>query len=94
MNTDRKDDAVTLHKVRVTQEPGVVREVDDSELNALARQGLVHSYEHTDEAAAVLPDGFKAPQKWKAPAKGGETVTASPDLATPAASTDTEGGAK
>ena len=83
MNTDRKDDAVNTHKVRVTQEPGVVREVDDAELNALARQGLVHSYERTDEAAAALPAGFKTDHKWKAPAKGDEAVKASPDLAQP-----------
>lgn len=73
------------HKLRVTIEPGVVREVDDAELVDLARQGLIHSYEHTDEAAAVL-DRFDLKPKvksWKAPEKGDDIVTAPPATTEP-----------
>lgn len=59
-----------LHPVRVTQEPGVVREVSGAELLDLARQGLIHSYDHTEAAAAVLEGTvFTAPGKWPAAAK-------------------------
>jgi hypothetical protein len=47
-----------LHKVTVTQEPGVVREVDDTELMDLDRQGLIYSSESGEYGRA----------KWKAPA--------------------------
>jgi len=78
----RKEGAVTTkHAVRVTQEPGVVRLVDDSELIDLSRQGLIHSYEHTPEAAAVLGGTLKGVQAWKAPKKGDETIEA-PDAVT------------
>lgn len=83
------------HKLRVTIEPGVVREVDDAELVDLARQGLIHSYEHTDEAAAVLSAHDLRPKvkTWKAPEKGAEIVTAPPAITDPAGaqSTDTKG---
>lgn len=72
------------NKVRVTQEPGVVREVDNVELADLARMGILHSFEHTPEAVAVLPEGYRAANKWRAPAKGDDIVTASPAI------TDTE----
>lgn len=74
------------HKLRVTIEPGVVREVDDAELVDLARQGLVHSYEHTEAAAAVLStSGTKlVVNRWKDADKASDVVTA------PAAMTDTK----
>lgn len=75
------------HKLRVTIEPNVVREVDDSELVDLARQGLIDSYEKTDAAADVLSaHGIKAPSKKWADAKKGEATVAAPaDLTTPPA---------
>lgn len=84
---NRKDSAVT-HNVRVTQEPGVVREVDDRELVDLGLLGLIHSFERTPEAVALLPKGFSTDERWKAPAKGDEIVTADPlttDAAEPVA---------
>jgi hypothetical protein len=90
--TDGKDDAVSKHLVRVTQEPGIVREVDDAELTDLARQGLLFSYDHTDEASAVLDGTVKTPSKWKAPARDDERVEAPPATTDPAApATDTKG---
>lgn len=78
--------AVT-HKLRVTMEPGVVREVDDAELLDLARQGLIHSYEHTPEAAVVL-EGLSLPvERWKGPKKGEEIVTPPAPLTDPAPGT-------
>lgn len=41
VKTDRKDDAVTDHKVRTSINPGVVLKVGDAELLDLTRQGLV-----------------------------------------------------
>lgn len=75
------------HKLRVTQEPGVVREVDDAELVDLARQGLIHSYEHTDATADALDKFNLKPEveRWKAAKKGEDVVTATPDAATPEA---------
>jgi hypothetical protein len=73
-------------RVRVTIEPDVVREIDDAELVDLQRQGLIHSYEHTDHAAEVLPAGFKAPNRWRAPDKSTEIIEA------PAPVTDTMKG--
>ena len=80
------------HLVRATIEPSVVREVTGAELLDLARQGLIHSYEHTDAAAAVLEGTvFTAPGKWpaaekvkkadvvKAPAPIGASAPADPD---------------
>lgn len=75
------------HLARATQEPGTVREVDDAELLDLHRQGILHAYEHTDEAAAVFGGSHvKTPAKWKAPEKGADLVTA------PAATTDANAG--
>lgn len=74
------------HRVRATQEPGVVREVTDAELVDLHRQGILYSYEHTDEAKAALGgEHVKTPKSWKAPADREETVAAPPAV------TDTEG---
>lgn len=76
--TDRKEDAVTLHKVRVTQEPHVVREVSDAELLDLARQGLIDSYNHTEEAKAILPEGFTVDGRRFEPAERGEEIVTAP----------------
>lgn len=62
-----------------------MREVDDAELLDLHRQGILHSYDHTDEASAVLGGTVKTPGKWKAPERGEEIVTPDPAM------TDTEG---
>ena len=61
------------HKLRVTVEPGVVREVDDAELVDLARQGLIHSFEHTEAAAEVLDQHDLKPKvkSWKGAERGG-----------------------
>jgi hypothetical protein len=77
---------VTNHRVRATQEPGVVREVSDAELLDLARMGILHSFEHTDEAKAVL-DGVTVGKlkAWKDPDRGDEIVTPDPAM------TDTKG---
>lgn len=82
------------HKLRVTIEPGVVREVDDAELVDLARQGLIHSYEHTDEAAVVLADYALKPsvKKWRDADKGEEIVTAPPAITDPAGAQQTPTG--
>lgn len=76
ITTERSDAVAEKTKVRVTIEPDVVREVDDVELIDLQRMGLLHSWEHTDHAADVLPGDFKAPNRWKAPAKGEDIVEA------------------
>ena len=73
------------HLARVTQEPGVVREVDDAELLDLHRLGILHSYEHTDEASAVLGGVVGTPGKWSAPKKGAEIVEAPAAMTDPAA---------
>lgn len=72
-----------LHPVRVTMEPGVVREVTDAELVDLARQGLIHSYKHTPAARVVLSGTVPVHEKWQGPTKGEAVVTAGPDLAQP-----------
>lgn len=65
------------HLVRATIEPSVVREVTGAELLDLARQGLIHSYEHTPEAAVVLEGTvFKAGTKWKPADKKADVATA------------------
>lgn len=79
------------HLARATQEPGVVREIDDAELLDLARQGLLYSYEHTDAAAAVLGGTVKTPGKWKSPDRGDDVVTAPPATTEPPASADEKG---
>lgn len=77
---------MTNHRVRATQEPGVVREVSDAELLDLARLGILHSFEHTDAAKAVL-DGVNVGKlkAWKDPERGDEIITAPPAV------TDTKG---
>jgi hypothetical protein len=86
-NTDRREDAVAEKtRVRVTIEPGVVREVDDAELTDLHRQGLLYSFERSDQTDAVL-DGAKSPHRWQSPAKGDDIIEA------PASVTDTQEGA-
>ena len=79
------------HLARATQEPGVVREIDDAELLDLARQGLLYSYEHTDAAAAVLGGTVKTRGKWKSPDLGEDVVTAQPAMTEPPASADEKG---
>jgi hypothetical protein len=78
--------AVGKHLVRVTQEPGVVREVDDAELVDLARQGLIHSYNHTDETKSLLDGDVKTVGKWRAAERGDDVVTAPPAITDPPAS--------
>lgn len=80
----RREDAVTdKHPVRVTIEPGVVREVEDVVLVDLARQGLIHSYEHTAAAEKVLGGTIKGVQKWKPAEKGEPIVTADAAMTDP-----------
>lgn len=84
------------HLVTATIEPSVVREVTGAELLDLARQGLLHSYEHTPEAAAVLEGTvFKAPGKWpaaeKAPKKRDVVKAPAPVGATAPGGDDTKG---
>ena len=82
------------HLARATQEPGVVREVDDAELLDLHRQGILHAYEHTDEAAAVFGGSHvKTPGKWKPKERGDDVVTAPTAMTDPAApaTDDTKG---
>lgn len=87
---ERKD-AVATNLVRVTQEPGVVREVDDRELIDLQRQGVLHSFEHTEHTLDVLPKGYKAENRWKAADKVADIVTApDPTTATNVGTTDTD----
>lgn len=90
---------MTKHLVRVTQEPGVVREVDSAELLDLARSGIIYSYEHTEEAKAALGGSHvKTPGKWSAPKADEATVTAPAAMTDPAGSqavavgTDTKEG--
>jgi len=82
---------VGKHLARATQEPGVVREIDDAELLDLARQGLLYSYEHTDAAAAVLDGTVKTPGKWKSPDRGDDIVTPPAAVTDPPASADEKG---
>lgn len=79
------------HLVRATQEPSVVREIEDAELLDLARQGLLFSYEHTAEAAVVLDGTVKTPGKWKGPDRGEEIVTPPPAVTDPPATVDEKG---
>ena len=79
------------HLARATQEPGVVREIDDAELLDLARQGLLYSYEHTDAAAAVLGGAVKTPGKWKSPDRGEEIVEPPAGLTDPPADAGKKG---
>lgn len=79
------------HLARATQEPDIVREIEDSELLDLHRQGILYSYEHTDEASVVLGGVVKTPGKWKAPDKGAELAKPAPDAAAAPASADQKG---
>lgn len=73
------------HYARVTQEPGVVREIDDTELLALARQGLLHSYEHTAEAKTALGGRHvETPAKWKAADAPSDIVSPDAPITDPA----------
>lgn len=88
--TERIDAVTNLHPVRVTQEPGVVRNVTDAELLDLARSGLIHSFEHTAEAAAVL-EGTRIVgdvKKWRAGDKRADVVTAPAPIGATAPITD------
>lgn len=82
------------HLVRVTLEPGVVRKVDDRELLDLGRQGILHSFERTDEAKAILADVPTSNLKaWKDADKKTEIVEAPAAITDPAGSqsADTKG---
>ncbi len=71
--TDRKDDAVaTKTRVRVTQEPSVVREVDEAEFTDLRRQGLLHSHNRGDGTS---------PNEWEPKKSGEEVVDQTADIA-------------
>lgn len=80
-------------KVRVTQEPGVVREVDDRELVDLQRQGILHSFEHTEHALHVLPKSYKAPNRWRGAEKGEEIIEATAAMTEPPATVNEKKGA-
>jgi hypothetical protein len=59
---------VTRHRITVTQEPRVVREVDDRELEDLDRQGLIYSSESGEYGSHKWPekvdeDAAAAPEK-------------------------------
>lgn len=83
---------MSTHLVRVTQEPDVVRRVSGAELLDLSRQGLLHSYDRTDEAAAVLGGSHvKTPGKWKAAEKSADVVEAPAATTDPSASADEKG---
>lgn len=58
----------TKTRVRVTQEPNVVREVDDSEFLDLSRMGLIHSHNKGDGTS---------PNAWE-PAERGEEIIDAP----------------
>lgn len=80
------------HLVRATIQPDVVLKVSDAELVDLSRQGLLHAYEHTDEAATVLGGAHvTTPGKWKAPAKSGDVVTAGAAMTDPSAGAGEKG---
>ena len=64
-----------MTQVRTTNEPGVVREVDDTELIDLERQGLIYSREGDSTR--------KGEHKWQPKGRGEAVVTATPDLTTP-----------
>lgn len=73
-------------QVRVTQEPGVVREVDSAEFTDLSRQGLLHSHN---------VEGVKSPRKWVDKKRGDEVVVPNDPITDPAAgSVNTKGASK
>lgn len=63
-------------RVRVTMEPSVVREVDDSEFTDLSRMGLIHSHNRGDGSS---------PEEWEPAERGEEIVSAPPAITDPAA---------
>lgn len=63
-------------RVRITMEPSVVREVDDSEFTDLSRQGLIHSHNRGDGTS---------PEDWEPAERGEEIVTAPPAIVDPPA---------
>jgi hypothetical protein len=79
--TERKDDAVAEKiAVRVTQEPGVVRNVTPEEFTDLERQGLLYAHEQVE--------GRKSPNRWRGPADAGDVVEAAAPMT--ATTTDTK----
>jgi hypothetical protein len=68
-------------KVRVTIEPGVVREVDRAELLDLHRQGLLYSFERSEVTDDIV--GTKSPNRWQPPAKGDDIVEAPASVTDP-----------
>lgn len=77
---------MSKHLARATQEPGVVREIDDGELLDLARQGILHSFKHTPETKAVLEGTrYQVVEKWKTVKDSDDIVTAPPGTTDPAA---------
>lgn len=69
------------HAVRVTQEPRVVRKVDDAELLDLSRQGLIYSSESGDHGS----------HKWEPETVETETVEAPDPTTATKASTKKKG---
>lgn len=91
MQTDNEGKGDVTHRVRATIEPGVVREVGDAELLDLARQGLIDSYDRTDEAKAALGgEHFSTPSRWAAPKKGEAVVAPDAPLTEPTAQNEGE----
>lgn len=81
------------HLARATQEPGVVRKVDDAELLDLHRMGILHSFEQTASTDRVL-DGAESPKAWKSPEEDAEKVEAEKPLTDPAANAGKSPAAK
>lgn len=65
----------TKTRVRVTQEPNVVREVDDSEFLDLSRMGLIHSHNKGDGTS---------PNAWEPAERGEEIIDAPAPITDPA----------
>jgi len=66
---------VAKTRVRVTQEPSVVREVDESEFTDLSRMGLIHSHNKGDGTS---------PHDWEPAERGEEIVTPPAPITDPA----------
>lgn len=81
------------HLVRATQEPGVVREVDDAELLDLHRFGILHSFEQSAATDRVLGD-VKSPKAWKSPKEDAEKVEAETPTTDPTANAGKSPAAK
>lgn len=73
--------AVAKTLVRVTQEPNVVREVDDAVFLDLSRQGLIYSHNRGDGTS---------PEKWAAKKKNEEVVEQAPEIAPTTSETSTD----